>query len=185
MQRALITTLLLSSAAVSLAAQWSVPHNSFGQPDLEGVRTNATVTTLERPSQFETLILDADTARTWENQTNGLFESIDDVPDGELKAGDNVGGYNSFWMDPGTQLMRVDGEYRSSLLVEPQDGKLPMRVGARAKLFAFLARVNGAFDGPEQRPLGERCIVGFGSTGGCYPCCTTITTNSFRRQDIY
>ena len=41
-----------------------------------------------------------------------------------------------------------------------------MRLGARAKLGQFFLRVQGAFDGPEERPLGERCIVGFGSTGG-------------------
>ena len=69
-------------------------------------------------------------------------------------------------MDPGTRALRVGDEIRSSILTHPENGKLPMRLGARAKLGEFFRRVQGAFDGPEQRPLGECCIVGFGSTGG-------------------
>ena len=112
------------------------------------------------------LVITEAQARAWETQNAEFFEAIDDVPEEGVQAGGDVGGYNSFWMDPGTRALRVGDEIRSSILTHPENGKLPMRLGARAKLGEFFRRVQGAFDGPEQRPLGERCIVGFGSTGG-------------------
>jgi hypothetical protein len=147
------------NAVAAADAGWSAPRNAFGQPDLQGVWTNSTLTTLERPGTFDSLTISAEEAHAFEKRTNGFFESIDELPEGELEAGGDVGGYNSFWMDPGTQMMQVAGEYRSSILVEPDDGNLPYRIGARVKTFDFLRRIGSAFDGPEQRPLGERCIV--------------------------
>ena len=103
---------------------------------------------------------------------NGFFEqdlapSDPDAPPPEV--GGDVGGYNTFWMDPGDKLMVVDGTIRSSIIVDPSDGMVPYRDEARALLQDYTRGVAGddaRMDGPEQRPLGERCIVGFGSTGG-------------------
>ncbi len=145
---------------------WETPRTIHGDPDLQGLWTNATITALQRPGWTDQLVLSEAEATRWEAQNSAMFESIDDVPEEGLQSGGDVGGYNSFWMDPGTRALRVNGEIRSSILVSPEDGQLPMRLGARAKLGEFLRRIQGAFDGPEQRPLGERCIVGFGSTGG-------------------
>ncbi len=159
-----VCSLLLASLAAH--AEWQSPRTVFGSPDLQGTWTNATITTLERSREFDRLVLTEDEAAAWEGASEARMRSIDELPEEGLQAGGNVGGYNSFWMDPGTRALRVGGEARSSIIVEPDDGRLPMRLGARMKLGAFLLRVQGAFDGPEQRPLGERCIVGFGSTGG-------------------
>lgn len=155
---------MLSSAA--LADEWQPPRTIHGDPDLQGLWTSATITGLLRPDQFDDLTISEEQARSWEESTSEMFERIDDVPEEGVKAGGNVGGYNSFWMDPGTRALRINGEIRSSIITYPENGQLPMRLGARAKLGEFLLRVQGGFDGPEQRPLGERCIVGFGSTGG-------------------
>ncbi|MEQ8858469.1 MAG: hypothetical protein RIC56_07475 [Pseudomonadales bacterium] len=151
---------------VASAADWQPPRTVFGDPDLQGLWTNATITALTRPDQFDSLVLTEVQAAAWENRNAEFFASIDEVPEEGLQAGGDVGGYNSFWMDPGTRALRVGDEIRSSILVSPANGRLPMRLGTRAKLGQFLLRVQGGFDGPEQRPLGERCIVGFGSTGG-------------------
>ncbi|NBC23797.1 MAG: hypothetical protein GVY21_10015 [Gammaproteobacteria bacterium] len=148
------------------AADYQAPRTHYGVPDLQGIWTSATITALERPEQFDTLVLSEAQAAAWERETSDRFDAIDELPEEGLQVGGDVGGYNSFWMDPGTRALRVRGEPRSSILVAPADGRLPMRLGARAKLGEFFLRVQGAFDGPEQRPLGERCIVGFGSTGG-------------------
>ena len=161
---AALISVLLPTAAV--AADWQPPRTVDGAPDLQGTWTNATVTALERPAQFKSLVLTEEQALAWETSNAERFAAIDEVPEDGVEAGGDVGGYNSFWMDPGTRAMRVNGEIRSSILVSPDNGRLPWRLGARAKLGQFLLRVQGAFDGPEQRPLGERCIVGFGSTGG-------------------
>ena len=154
---------LLSTAH---ATPYEAPRTDFGHPDLQGTWTNATITALERPDLFDHLVLTEAEAADWERRTAGFFEAIDDVPEGGLEAGGDVGGYNAFWMDPGTRALRVDGEARSSIITSPASGKLPYRLGARIKLINFMGNVINAFDGPEQRPLGERCVVGFGSTGG-------------------
>ncbi|MCB1686805.1 MAG: hypothetical protein KDI31_20045, partial [Pseudomonadales bacterium] len=162
----LVAAASVAASAASAAAAWQPARTADGVPDLQGNWTNATVTALERPAQFDSLVLTEEQALAWEGRTAEMFAAIDDVPEEGVPAGGDVGGYNSFWMDPGTRVMRVNGEIRSSILISPKNGKLPWRLGARAKLGEFLLRIQGAFDGPEQRPLGERCLVGFGSTGG-------------------
>jgi hypothetical protein len=98
----------------------------------------------------------------------------------ERAGGGAVGGYNNFWLASGTKVITVNGEKRSSIVVDPPDGHIPaMKADARARNQTLLAAaVNpsageasgpgtaGAFDNPEQRPLSERCLLGFGSTSG-------------------
>lgn len=158
--------LTLMGCAATHANSWELPRTADGVPDLQGLWTNATITSLQRPDGMDALVMTPAQAAAQESANTEFFEAIDDVPEDGVEAGGDVGGYNSFWMDPGTRALRVRGEIRSSILTEPDNGKLPFRLGARAKLGEFLLRIQGGFDGPEQRPLGERCIVGFGSTGG-------------------
>lgn len=162
----LAAIVLLTANTAAWADPYEAPRTMHGTPDLQGLWTNATITALQRPDYFEDLVLTPAQAAQWEKATGEQFDAIDEISEDGLEAGGNVGGYNSFWMDPGTRALRVGDEIRSSIITEPASGRLPMRLGARAKLGQFLMRVQGAFDGPEQRPLGERCIVGFGSTGG-------------------
>jgi len=175
----LLILAVITSNAIWPDDAWQTPKTDFGDPDLQGLWTNATITALERPKQFENLVLSDAEAKQWETSTGEFFSSIDDLPEEGLEAGGDVGGYNSFWMDPGTRALRVGGETRSSILTMPENGKLPFRLGARIKLGQFFLRVQGAFDGPEQRPLGERCIVGFGSTGGP-PMLPVLYNNNYR-----
>ena len=95
-----------------------------------------------------------------------------------------VGGYNNFWIDRGSQVIRVDNTLRSSLIIDPPDGKIPALTSEARERTANLRFRNGpnpeaneenlatnainpnAYDDPEQRPLGERCLLGFGSTSG-------------------
>jgi hypothetical protein len=72
----------------------------------------------------------------------------------------------------------VRGEIRSSLLVEPADGKLPYSWRGRAQMFKRFYQFMKA-DDPEARLLGERCIVGFGSTGGP-PMLPVLYNNHYR-----
>ncbi len=152
-------------AAASPAVAWQLPRTSWGVPDLQGTWTNATITGLERPFQLRTLVLTAQEASGVENWTANFYAGIDQLPDGDLEAGADVGGYNTFWMDPGRRLARVKGEIRSSLIVDPADGKLPYSPDGHSMVMKRLADFANA-DNPETRFLGERCIVGFGSTGG-------------------
>jgi hypothetical protein len=104
--------------------------------------------------------------------------------DGSVGAAGNVGGYNTGWLDPGSVLTVVDGQPRSSIVIDPPDGRVPaMTAAARARAASAFARARptsdtqesndpglekapGAYDDPERRPLGERCLLGFGSTSG-------------------
>jgi hypothetical protein len=74
-------------------------------------------------------------------------------------------GYNAFWVDPGTRFGIVKGEARTSWIVEPADGRIPFSDAGNELRRANRAKFSGN-DGPEGRALGERCIIGFGSTGG-------------------
>lgn len=159
------TVLLLALALAAAVEAWEPPRMAWGAPDLQGTWTNATITGLERLDEIETLVLTPEEARRLENGAAELYASIDDLPEGELEAGNDVGGYNSVWMDPGNRLARVRGEIRSSLIVDPEDGKIPYTWRGYWQLVKKFFLLNKA-DNPESRFLGERCIVGFGSTGG-------------------
>ena len=162
-----------------VAKGYKAPRNAWGQPDLSGVWSPATITRLERdPTLGERLVLSEAETQALEGE-NARFNATDKAPtDPNVKVDDlQCGvkgfpkgpecGYNNFWVDPGTKVLRVAGQPRTSILVSPKSGRLPLRPEAAARLQAQAgnARV-GNFDGPERRPLGERCLVGFGSTSG-------------------
>ena len=178
-KRTLYLLLLSVIGPISFAEDYQIPTTSWGVPDLQGIWTNVTVTSLERPEFVDTLVVDESVARNWEKRNKDFFDQFDVRDEEKPPEGGDIGGYNSFWMDAGTRLMEIDGQFRTSIITDPEDGKIPYRVGSRAKLGAFFMRVVGAFDGPEQRPLGERCIVGFGSTGGP-PMLPVLYNNHYR-----
>jgi hypothetical protein len=94
-------------------------------------------------------------------------EGASDLSDGLLADGNNDRGYNTFWIDPGVALARVKGELRTSWIVEPSSGAMPVseqgRVLARE---AVRRRTETLFGGPEALPIPERCLIGFTGAGG-------------------
>ncbi len=169
--RKLAALLLLCLSQVVQAADngYITPRTESGAPDLQGIWSIATQTNLERADQFEgKLIITEEEALQIEARYRAFIDASSQSSDPNREApaaGRNVGGYNTFWMDPGERLAMVNGEMRTSILIEPQDGKLPYSEQGRANYAAAMRRRN-SYDGPEVRPLGERCVVGFGSTGG-------------------
>jgi hypothetical protein len=150
---------------VSAKAKKSVPRTTDGHPDLQGTWTNATLTPMERPAEFAgKATLSDEEARAYEKKD---LETTDiDKPDAPLlaRAGSaETGGYNNLFIDRGSELARVDGVKRTSLIIDPPDGKVPP-ITEQARQ----ARARGfdRFDSVEDRPLAERCILGFGSTSG-------------------
>ena len=89
--------------------------------------TNASLTTLERPDEYESLLVTEEEANRAATFSAEFTDAIDNpYEEGETpKAGENVGGYNTAWMDPGTKLFKINDEYRSSILIYPENGKLP------------------------------------------------------------
>ncbi|MGQ9427229.1 hypothetical protein [Gilvimarinus sp. F26214L] len=165
---------LLPVASFAADGEWQVPKTAFGHPDLQGTWTNATMTPLERPERYgDQLVLTPEMGKKMEENSPFArlkeFDSRPTDPDAPPPAaGAGVGGYNAFWMDPGTRIVQVDGEYRTSIISSPKNGRIPYTDDARKHLRETFGRRTSeiGYDGPETRGLGERCLVGFGSTGG-------------------
>ncbi|MDE0950608.1 MAG: hypothetical protein OSA45_05020 [Halioglobus sp.] len=166
MKTTLFTTFALLLSTVASAADWKLQRMPWGDPDMQGIWTSATITTLERPDELEQLVITEAQATALEKYGEDILKDIDTLPEGDLKAGEDVGGYNSAWMDPGTRVLRVNGEPRSSIIVEPADGEVPYSYLGRGRFLWQGYKWIRRQDNPEERPDGERCIVGFGSTGG-------------------
>src|SRR5579872_5188809 len=159
----LLAASLMSQTPAAKSKNWAVPRAADGHPDLQGIWTNATLTPMERPAQFagKKTVTDAEAAAYEKKdlETNNI-----DNPEAPLlaRAGSaETGGYNNLFIDRGSQLARVDGVKRTSLIVDPADGKVPpLTAEARQPRGRGLDR----YDRVEDRPLAERCILGFGST---------------------
>ena len=151
-----------SQPPVTNSKTWTVTRTPDGQPDLQGIWTNATITPLERPPMFAAkLTVSDEEAAKFEHQNNDTLY-VDRR--GATAEADRDHAYNSLFFDRGTELARVDGVKRTSLIIDPPDGRIPALTPEAQKRIAERAR--NRFDGPEDRPLGERCLLGFGSTSG-------------------
>jgi hypothetical protein len=151
--RAMVVAVSLMPLAVG--AQSKVPRTPDGKPDLQGIWDFRTLTPLERPNQFagkETL--SAEEVATLEQRN--AETRVDRAP----RTGD-PGTYNQFWFDFGT---RVVDDKRTSLIVDPADGRLPPLTPEAEKRAAERAeRLRRPAEGPEDRPTWERCLLGFNS----------------------
>ena len=169
--RQLIASLLFLLPLTALGAEsgYIPPKTEFGVPDLHGIWSIATQTNLERAGRFQgRLAISEEEALRIEAMFQAGMEASNRPSDpnrGAPTAGQNVGGYNTFWVDPGNRLATVDGETRTSIIIDPPDGQLPYSEQGRINFEAAMDRRN-TYDGPEVRPIGERCIIGFGSSPG-------------------
>lgn len=168
-------------AAAQAKGAYKAPRTEWGHPNLQGNWNNATLTSFERPAKFgERLAMTADEAAEIEGAAaQHVVENakptdpklgIQDLPKdcGYGFSGTNCG-YNNFWVDRGNSVIRVNGEPRTSMMVDPPNGRMPAytaeyrqrQVARRAARRGF-----GPLDGPEARGLGERCLMSFGTSAG-------------------
>jgi hypothetical protein len=156
MKRTLLSASLAILLVSSISAQ-SPARLPWGDPDLEGIWTNATLTTLQRAPELGTkAFFTADEAAAWEKQRVQATNA-----DRPLRAGE-VGAYNDAFFERGTRGVK---SRRTSLIIDPPDGRIPaftpeaqQKVDARTKHEAV-----SPADRPEDRWLTERCIL-FGAT---------------------
>jgi hypothetical protein len=156
---------------------------SFAQdaerPDLSGLWTNASLTNLNRPQGVDKLVVTPEEAQMIVANTSvaGLPLSEVDAPDSSTGEAPPAGsfdfglrGYNDFWIDPGSNLALVKGEFRTSYVIDPENGRVPRletpKVQIQRSFGARYVTGEGNADGPEALPLAERCFIGFGNTAG-------------------
>jgi hypothetical protein len=167
-------------------ANWKPPRNAMGQPDLSGYWSNATLTPLTRNRRIsEKATLTAAEAKAFEKiWAQALAESDAPTDQSEstnevqakltasklveirpdfIAAGGDTGGYNTFWIDPGTHLVEINGEYRTSILTTPNGQPPARKAGAPAPRGGGFRDI---YDSYETRSYGERCISGFGRNSG-------------------
>ncbi|MDA0790607.1 MAG: hypothetical protein O2780_14255 [Proteobacteria bacterium] len=200
-------TSILVLGLVALSANIAVAGDP--RPDLTGTYNAATLTPLQRPEMFgDKLYMSREEADEMARRT-AQYRAAADRPsdpernappeggDGSTGAAGNVGGYNTFWIDNGDAATEVNGQFRTSIIHEPKNGRLP-EVTAEARE-AFRARFrnfrrggndgtawwigqgdgSGPYDDMEQRGIGERCLLGFGNTGGAPMM--PVLYNNFKR----
>lgn len=175
----------LTSTLLGLALIMSAPVSQAqdtSRPDLSGTWTNASLTGLTRPSGVDSLVVTEEVAAQIAANTPiagiapGDFDENAPIneetgapPAGSIDFG--LRGYNSFWVDPGSHLALVKGEFRTSYIIDPPNGRVPRleqpRVQFQDRGFGrrYLTGM-GDNSGPEALPLAERCLLGFGNTAG-------------------
>ena len=186
-----LAVVALALAPVASAQGSDIPRTPSGRPDLSGTYDVSTLTPMQRPSdlgdkQFLTdeeaaEIAAQELARNTERQRDS--DPNRGAPpqggDGSTGAAGNVGGYNTFWIDRGTGAFQIDGQWRTSILIDPPNGRFPspspevvaerqarrQNDGTAYWLEAGLD-APGPYDNMEQRPFAERCILSFSSTAG-------------------
>jgi hypothetical protein len=156
MSRRFLASICALASLAPAQVKWSPPHTPDGQPDLQGIWTSATLTPLERPPELAGKpVLTQAEAAAYEKQL--LQQGNRDLRDGSAET-DVARAYNEFWFDRGTKVI---GSRRTSLIVDPPDGRVPpLTPEAQKKLDAARADVSlHPYDGPEKRPLAERCLL--------------------------
>ncbi len=143
--------------AVLLALPLAAQKTPDGKPDLQGYWTNLTITPLERPANLANKqFFTPQEAADYEKQT--VQRNNADRRDGVGTDADVGKAYNDFWWDRGTKVVST---LRTSLIIDPPDGKVPaLTAEAQKRQADARAAARGhANDGPESRALTERCIL--------------------------
>ncbi len=169
-----LITIFVVAAAASLGpcpalgqpvSGWTAPRAPDGHPDLQGVWNFSTLTPLERPDEFagKPLLTEAEAAEYVQQRIRNANADRRDGKGTERRPGEDTDvarAYNDFWYDRGTTVV---GTRRTSLIVDPPDGKLPpltLEGQRRATALATFRKegVRGPLDSAKTRPVRERCI---------------------------
>jgi hypothetical protein len=158
---------LAGAGAAQSAPGYAPPKTAWGAPDVQGHWNSTSITSLQRPPGVKRLTVTEDEGRriVEENPLIMLTRQEaasqgQDPNNTDILADKNADrGYNTYWIDPGTRLATVKGELRTSWIVDPPNGRVPFKTGAHRAGGSAYADSGENFDGPETRPLLERCLM--------------------------
>ena len=193
-----LTFVALASVNALAQDDYAVPRTEWGQPDLQGVWNFSSNTPMQRPQrygnqefltreQIEEAIARQEAAAAAADAAAAQAVVDPDAP----PVTDNPGGYNDFWVESAG----IGDTVRTSHIVYPDNGRVPAAVEGAPRQFGGLgpdvpgARpvryvVGGiAKDGPEDRGLSERCIVGFNSGPPFVPSLYNNNMQIFQSKD--
>jgi hypothetical protein len=174
-----VTVIGQTTSPTTTTAASTLARTPDGKPDLQGVWDFRTITPLERPRELGTKAFFTEAeAAAWEKDENRRQnrDLIDPETGGLMYPPGGVVPYNEFWYDRGDKVV---GSRRTSLIVDPPDGRLPaltpdgkVKAEARAKAGRETQLGHPKADSWEDRPLQERCIMGLNAgppmTPGAY-----------------
>lgn len=142
----LVSTFSSTLSFAQSSDEYVVPRTEFGQPDFQGVWSTRFNTMLERPAGLP-LVLSPEQAAGF---AQAVAQGGEDNTDPDI---DRLGP---------PVLAIVNGESRSSVIVYPENGILPYNdLGNQKSAYSYFEGVG--YDGPEQRPMVERCTEAWGS----------------------
>ena len=160
----------------------SIPRTASGHPDLQGVWNFSTLTPLERPAEFAgKTVLTEKEAADYERSLLGALDH--DTREGAERACKGTGNYNEFWYDRGSSVVKTR---RTSLIVDPPDGKIPALTPEGIKqreMRAAVRKSRGPSDSWVDRGLGERCMIGFNAGPPMMPSAYNNNFQLFQTAD--
>jgi len=179
---AVLGALCVAQQGLTQDGNWTVPRTEYGHPNLQGFWTNTTQTPIERPVALGTQrVYPADEVAALE-QTARDFEQQKAEPLDADRAPPPLGGAigqeaDINFSDVFVNVLQVKGEYRTSMIIDPPDGRFPFRPDGRQQdIFAkWTAQGLGPSDGPEARTPGDRCLA-----RGIPPIAVTPYNNNFQ-----
>jgi hypothetical protein len=138
---------LLLAFAIPASAQktkaWTPSRTPDGQPDLQGMWTNGTITPLERTAEF------AGKTTLTELEAAAFEKRIAEERSRPPKAGE----VTETWLEPGTKVL---SSRQTSLVIDPPDGRIPLTAAAEAKRDDNFAHSSDSYERMGPR---ERCIT--------------------------
>ncbi len=168
MVSALAATIVVPSAA-GQSGKLTPARTPDGKPDIQGTFTFSTITPLQRPQALtgKDVLTSAEAAEFEVSENKRLNRDLYDPEIGAPSAGyaprsqGGVLSYNDFWYERGSQLTE---DRRTSLIIDPPDGRIPFTAATRARMAERAAKANaGVFDSYEDLSLVDRCMLGFNS----------------------